>query len=224
MLEAIVRETGVNPDASVIWLHGLGADGHDFADIIPALGLPADMPIRFVFPHAPVRPVSLNQGMAMRAWYDIYGIGREYRQDEPGIRKSSLAVQELITHERAQGIGADRIILAGFSQGGSMALYAGLRYPERLAGLLALSAWLPLSEKTASEVQAPAMAVPVMMMHGREDPVVDIGLGRKSYQCLMELGIPAQWCEYDMPHTVTLPQLGDMGIWLQQRLAQNVEI
>ncbi len=218
MLQTIVRETAPDADVSVIWLHGLGADGEDFADIIPALELPASLRIRFVFPHAPVRPVTLNGGMPMRAWYDVYGIGETFPQDEEGMQESHAELCALLQHEQASGVMPERQFLVGFSQGGSMALYTGLRHPARLAGIIVLSAWLPVAELTTTQRTREAAMTPVLMMHGRQDTVVDPAYGRASYRLLRELGQPVEWHEYDMPHTVSQAQLRDIGAWLAARL------
>ena len=171
LLEALEIETGPSPRAAVIWLHGLGADGHDFEPIVPELGMPAAPAVRFVFPHAPLQPVAINRGAVMRAWYDVTGDGR---QDAEGIRASQVRVEALIARERARGIAARSIVLAGFSQGGAMALHTGLRYPERLAGILALSCYLPLPETLEREASQATRDVPIFMAHGTQDPVIPL--------------------------------------------------
>jgi len=204
--------------ASVIWLHGLGADGHDFVPIVPELGLPPEHGIRFVFPHAPVRPVTLNGGMAMRAWYDILSLQRGGLQDEAGIRDAERIVRGFLQAELDAGIAADRIVLAGFSQGGAIALQTGLRYPQRLAGLLPLSTYLPLQEKLAAEASAANKDVPIFMCHGTYDPVLPYALGELSRQQLAALGYGVEWREYPMQHQVCMEQIEDLGAWLKQRL------
>lgn len=204
--------------ASVIWLHGLGADGHDFVPIVPELGLPRDHGIRFIFPHAPVRPVTLNGGMAMRAWYDILSLQRGGLQDEAGIRDGERIARSFIQAELDAGIPANRVVLAGFSQGGAIALHCGLRYPQRLAGLLPLSTYLPLQEKLAAEASAANRDVPIFMCHGNDDPVLPYALGDLSRQQLEKLGYRVEWRQYPMQHQVCMEQIEDIGAWLKQRL------
>lgn len=217
MLETVEISTGEEPAGSVIWLHGLGADGRDFEPVVPELRLPQDLPLRFVFPHAPVRPVTINAGMRMRAWYDIVAIDRSARQDEEGIRASAAATVELIERERQRGIAAERIVLAGFSQGGAIAIHAALRYPERLAGLVALSTWMPLGETLAGEASAANRDLPVFMAHGRQDPMVPVGLGEQTREALSAAGYPVEWHTYEMPHAVCSAEIADISAWLQAR-------
>ena len=217
LLETIEIETGSQPDAAVIWLHGLGADGHDFEPIVPELQLPQRLSIRFIFPHAPVRPVTLNQGMRMRAWYDILQLGGG-REDEPGIRASQKAVEDLIAREGSRGIAARRIVLAGFSQVGAIVLQTSLRYPERLAGTLALSTYLPLAGTLAAERSALNQDLPIFMAHGSQDPIIPLDRARFSRDALAALGYPVQWREYPMPHSVCLEELADIATWLTQVL------
>ena len=217
LLETIEIETGSQPDAAVIWLHGLGADGHDFEPIVPELQLPQRLSIRFIFPHAPVRPVTLNQGMRLRAWYDILQLGGG-REDEPGIRASQRAVEDLIAREGSRGIAARRIVLAGFSQGGAIVLQTSLRYPERLAGTLALSTYLPLAGTLAAERSALNQDLPIFMAHGSQDPMIPLDRARFSRDALAALGYPVQWREYPMPHSVCLEELADIATWLTQVL------
>ena len=216
-LESVERETGPEPRRAVIWLHGLGADGNDFLPIIPELGL--KMAVRFVFPHAPVRAVTLNQGHRMRAWYDIIGLDRRAAQDETGIRASAAQIDALIEREIERGIAAERIVLAGFSQGGAIALHAGLRRPQPLAGIMALSTNLPL-EATLAEERAPASAaVPVFMAHGTADPVLACALGEHSRDVLHGLGYPVEWHAYPMGHQVCFEEIRAIGAWLARVLA-----
>ncbi len=216
-LESVERETGPAPRRAVIWLHGLGADGNDFLPIIPELGL--KMAVRFVFPHAPVRAVTLNQGHRMRAWYDIIGLDRRAAQDETGIRASAAQIDALIEREIERGIAAERIVLAGFSQGGAIALHAGLRRPQPLAGIMALSTYLPL-EATLAEERAPASAaVPVFMAHGTADPVLACALGEHSRDVLHGLGYPVEWHAYPMGHQVCFEEIRAIGAWLARVLA-----
>jgi phospholipase/carboxylesterase len=209
-LEAVEIETGAQPRAAVIWLHGLGADGHDFEPVVPELRLPAGLALRFVFPHAPVRPVTINAGMRMRAWYDVvqFGGGAE---DEAGIRASQRLLEELI---REQPLPASRIVLAGFSQGGAIALQTGLRYPERLAGVLALSTYLPLSGSLAAERSESNRDLPVFMAHGRFDDLIGIGRATRSREALEELGYAVEWRDYPMPHSVCAEEIGDIAQFL----------
>jgi phospholipase/carboxylesterase len=215
---AIEIETAPAPDAAVIWLHGLGADGHDFEPLVPELRLPARLRLRFVFPHAPVRPVTINMGMPMRAWYDILQMGGG-REDEAGIRASQGLLEALVARERGRGIAAARIVLAGFSQGGAVVLHTGLRHAERLAGVLALSTYLPLAATVAAERSAANRDLPVFMAHGGQDPMIDIARARESRAFLEELGYAVQWREYAMPHSVCAEEVGDIAGWLLSRLA-----
>ena len=212
-IEAIEVETGARPHAAVIWLHGLGADGSDFEPLVPALRLPARLSVRFVFPHAPERPVTINLGMRMRAWYDIAELGG-HREDEVGIRASQGLLEALVERERARGIEARRIVLAGFSQGGAIALQTGLRHPERLAGVMALSTWLPLSATLAAERHAANADLTVFMAHGRHDEMVGIERARRSREALEALGHPVEWHEYPMGHAVCAEEVDAIGAWL----------
>ncbi len=214
-MDAIELETGRNPDAAVIWLHGLGADGHDFEPIVPELGLPR--PVRFVFPHAPVRPVTLNSGMRMRAWYDIFQLGGG-REDEAGIRASERLLQGLIAKELERGITPARIVLAGFSQGGAIALQTALRYPERLAGLLALSTYLPLASRLESERGKANQDLPIFMAHGRFDDIIPIDRAQASRKRLEALGYAVEWHEYPMPHSVCPPEIAHIAAFLTRVL------
>ena len=212
--DAIEVETGPNPDAAVIWLHGLGADGSDFEPVVPALGLAGRLSARFVFPHAPVRPVTINNGMRMRAWYDIAELGGRH-QDETGIRASQALVEALIGRERARGVEARRIVVAGFSQGGAIALQTGLRHAERLAGIMALSTWLPLAAMLEAERQPANADVPIFIAHGRYDDVVGLERGQQSREALEALGYEVDWHDYPMAHAVCPQEIGDISGWLQ---------
>jgi phospholipase/carboxylesterase len=220
VLETIERETGPAPAASVVWLHGLGADGHDFDPIVPALRLPGGPEVRYVFPHAPVRPVTINNGMAMRAWYDILAIQRGAREDEAGIRASGEAVAALIRRETQRGIPAHRIFLAGFSQGGAVALHAGLRHPERLAGIIALSCYLPL-RAAAGEFHEANRATPIFMAHGSLDPVVPQVLGEESAALLTSAGYDVSFKRYVMPHSVCPQEVEDIRDWMGRTLRET---
>jgi len=205
--------------ASVIWLHGLGASGQDFVPIVPQLQLPPALGVRFMFPHAPVRAVTLNQGFRMRAWYDIRQLSAGAVEDAAGIEASAERVGELVRRETALGIAPNRIVLAGFSQGGAMALHAGTRYPESLAGILALSTYLPLRDRLAAEASAANRQIPILMCHGRHDTMLTIQVGRHSRDLLMRAGYAVQWQEYDMAHEVCSAEIADIGQWLRARLS-----
>ena len=205
-------------DAAVVLMHGLGADGHDFESLVPELRLGKAPPVRWVFPHAPERPVTINGGYRMRAWYDIVAIDRRAVEDEAGIRESSEAIGALVRRERERGIPADRIVLAGFSQGGAMALFAGLRWPERLGGIVALSCYLPLAAKLPAEAHPANAAVPVFMAHGTMDPIVPSALGEGSRDLLRSRGYDVEWHTYPMPHSVCAPEIDDLRAWLLRAL------
>ena len=215
--ETVELETGPDPVGAVIWLHGLGADGHDFEPIVPELRLPETLPLRFVFPHAPVRPVTLNGGMAMRAWYDIYSLDRAGPQDESGIRASAATLDALVEREHARSVPYDKIVVAGFSQGGAIALHMALRFSESLAGLLALSTWLPLSGTLKDEVEAnpsrQSTDLPVFLAHGSFDPVLPVQMGYDSRRHLDELGFTVEWHEYPMMHAVCSEEIADIRRW-----------
>ena len=214
-LECIEIETGPNPERAIIWLHGLGADGNDFAPIVPELQLQDAPAIRFVFPHAPIQPVSVNNGMAMRAWYDIYTPDLVRREDEEGIRKSESAVRALIAQENVRGIPTERIVLAGFSQGCAMTLQTGLRLDETLAGMVGLSGYLPLMDKAGSERHPANQNTPIFMAHGTMDPVVALERGEASRDTLRNLGYNVNWHTYPMPHSVCLEEVRDIGEFLR---------
>jgi phospholipase/carboxylesterase len=209
-LEAVTVETGPNPKFSIIWMHGLGADGHDFESLVPEL-LESGMPdLRFVFPHAPVRPVTLNNGYQMRAWYDIIGIDRRSTEDFAGIKASAEAIGDLIRQENQRGVETRRIALAGFSQGGALALHTATRYPEKLAGVIALSCYLPLAKAFASERTAANLATPIFMAHGTQDPVVPFAMGDESRRVLEATGYRVEWHSYPMPHSLCEPEVADI--------------
>jgi phospholipase/carboxylesterase len=219
MLDAHEIETGPAPTRSLIVLHGLGADGFDFVPIVGELSLDALGSMRFVFPHAPARPVALNGGYVMPAWFDILAPYPAPGEDEAGLRASQAAIAALIDRERARGVPAERIVLMGFSQGCAMALMTALRYPERLAGAVGLSGYLPLAAMTAAERSAANQGLPVFMAHGREDSVVIPARGRSSRDALLALGHPVEWHEYAMPHSVCAEEIADLNAWLLTRLA-----
>ena len=213
-LQTIEVETAPNPTAAVIWLHGLGADGHDFEPVVPELVRPGERAWRFVFPHAPVRPVTINGGMRMRAWYDIVSFDRTAAEDLAGFRQSDAEVRELVAREAARGVPANKVVLAGFSQGGAVSLYSGLRHPLRLAGIMALSCYLPLAESTRQE-RAPANeGAAIFEAHGLADPVLPIGLGLASRDLLMSLGYAVEWHQYGMPHSVCQEELAHIRAFL----------
>jgi len=220
LLETVEVSTGADPYYSVIWLHGLGADGHDFEPIVPALDL-AGLSMRFVFPHATVRPVTLNGGMPMRAWFDILDLNRDGKVDEQGIRASAAQVEALIQRENQRGIPDERIVLAGFSQGGAIALHLGLRRPSALAGIMALSTYMPLARTLDEEASDVAKDIPMFMAHGRQDPVLPIGLGELARERLLERGQSLQWHAYDMPHAVCNEEIDDIGAWLRSLFGRD---
>ena len=217
--EQVTLTPSQSPAAAVVLLHGLGADGWDFVPIVAELGLPDVLPVRFVFPHAPVRPVTVNNGYEMRAWYDIKAFTPEGRADAAGLAESARRVDALLRAEIAAGVAASRIVLAGFSQGGAVALSAGLRFGERLAGLLALSTYLPFPETLAASKSPANQDVPILMCHGRMDPVVPVGMGTEARDVLRALGYAVEWHEYPMQHEVCAAELREIARWLRERLA-----
>jgi phospholipase/carboxylesterase len=216
-LQVIEIETRPKPSHSVIWLHGLGADGNDFVPIVQELALPP-LGIRFVFPHAPMRPVTINGGFVMRAWYDIAYQDLALQEDEHGLRQSQKSVEELIAKEQTRGVPANRIVIAGFSQGGVIALQTGLRQPRRLAGVMALSAYLPLAATVGKERNAASNDVPVFLGHGVADNIVPLPLGIASRDQLLRLGYELDWHQYPMAHSVCPQELADIGAWLTRVL------
>lgn len=217
--DAVILPAPGKHTATVVWLHGLGADGHDFVPIVPELGLGQEHGIKFVFPHATVRPVTINNGYPMRAWYDILSLTRMEKQDVAGTQASAARIAGLLDAERAAGIASERLILAGFSQGCAMTLYTGLRYPHRLGGLLALSGYLPLHESLAAEASAANKDVPIFMCHGQYDPVLPLVLGKSSAEILGAAGYRVDWHEYPMQHQVCPEEIDDIGAFLRARLA-----
>jgi phospholipase/carboxylesterase len=217
-LPPIEIETRPQPVSAVIWMHGLGADGSDFVPVVGELGLD-DLAVRFVFPHAPLQPVTINGGYVMRAWYDIGYQDLSLKEDEKGVRESQQAVERLIEREMERGIPVSRIALAGFSQGGAIALQTGLRYRDRLAGVIALSSYLPLPDKLEAEASEANRDVPIFMAHGIEDPIVPLKLAAASCSRLLTMGYRVEWHEYDMPHSVCLEEVERIGEWLRRVLA-----
>lgn len=217
-LPSVEVATGPNPTASVIWLHGLGADGHDFEPAVPQLAHALGRAVRFVFPHAPVRPVTLNGGMRMRAWYDILQLNRRASEDEAGIRSSDGAVRTLILRENERGVPSERIVLAGFSQGGVMALYSGTRMPERLAGMIGLSCYMPIAATFSTERHAANQGTPIFMAHGSLDPVIEPQQGETSRALLVAAGYAVEWHSYPMGHSVCAEELAAIAAFLQRVL------
>lgn len=217
-LPSIEIQTAPNPQHAVIWLHGLGADGHDFEPIVPELVDKSWPALRFVFPNAPVRPITINGGMPMRAWYDISGMEIAQRQDETGIRASIGLLDELIAHEVARGVPSENILLAGFSQGGAIVLAGGVRHAQRLGGIIALSTYLPMAEKTEGEASAANRSVPIFMAHGMLDPTIPHALGEMSRDYLKRLGYLVDWKAYAMAHQVSMEEIADLRRWLGMRL------
>jgi phospholipase/carboxylesterase len=217
MLETVEQQTGAAPQWCVLWLHGLGADGNDFAPIVPQLLNPEWPSLRFVFPHAPQRQVTINGGMRMRAWYDIRSMSIDQRADEQGVRESIAQLEALIAREGERGIPPSRIILAGFSQGGAIVLSAALRRQQAVGGVMALSTYLPLAAQTPAEATAAGRSTPVFMAHGQVDPVVTLALGERSRDALRAMGVPVQWQTYPMPHAVCPDEIDDIRQWLGQR-------
>ena len=214
LLETVEVEPRTKAKASVVWLHGLGADGHDFESLVPELRLPETLGVRFVFPHADIRPVTINGGVAMRAWYDILALDRSMPQDARGIRASAAQVRALVAREKERGVSEDHVVLAGFSQGGAIALYEGLRHPTRLAGLLALSTYLPLAETLAAEAHPANAAVPIFMAHGTLDPTVPLAMGDATRRLLHERGHDVLWKTYPMGHSLCLEEIEDIRVFL----------
>jgi phospholipase/carboxylesterase len=218
LLETVEVEPKAKAQASIVWLHGLGADGHDFESLVPELRLPAHPAVRFVFPHAPIRPVTINGGYRMRAWYDILALDRQAASDARGIRESAASVRDLIARENERGVPSDRIVLAGFSQGGAIALFEGLRHPKRLAGILALSTYLPMEDSLAAEAHPANAAVPIFMAHGTLDPTVPFAMGDASRRLLVERGYDVRFKAYPMGHSLCLEEVRDLGAFLLETL------
>ena len=216
LLEVIEVDTGPAPALTVVWLHGLGADGHDFEPIVAELALP--FPVRFVLPHAPIRPVTINGGMRMRAWFDIVDFRPAGREDRAGIQASAAAVTALIDREIAAGQKPERIVVAGFSQGGAIALYLALREPRTLAGAIGLSTYLPLADTLALEPDTANRRLAIFLAHGSADPVIPFAFGDQSRERLAAAGYDLEWHAYPMAHAVCLEELADLAVWLQRRV------
>jgi phospholipase/carboxylesterase len=216
--ERVVLDPANPADAAVIWLHGLGADGYDFVPIVEELRLPPKMAVRFIFPHARPRAVTINNGFVMRAWYNITSLGPDRKEDEAGIRESADVVRKYVEAENARGIASNRIVIAGFSQGGAIALQAALRHPQRLAGVMALSTYLPLQQTLAAEASPANREVPILVCHGLRDGVVPAVMGKAARDTLQGLGYPVEWQAYPMEHQVCMEEVLDISKWLQARL------
>lgn len=218
MLQTIEINPSVSPGATVIWMHGLGASGDDFVDIIPLLGLPPESNVRFVFPHAPLRIVKYVGNAKIRAWFDVADIGPNVAEDEIGLRESEKLIDQLIERELAQGIPSQKIVLVGFSQGGAMALQCGLRYPEKLAGILVLSAWVPLIKTVALERNTANQQTPILMLHGSNDDLIQLDWAKEGCDSLQEIGYNATLAAYKMQHTVCAEEIETIGAWLRNLL------
>ena len=217
-LESIIIETNPQANAAVIWLHGLGADGNDFVPIVEQLQLPSHYAIRFIFPHAPMRPITINQGYQMPGWYDISSLSMVEGEDEAGIKESSAILKQLCQEQEEKGIESERIVVAGFSQGGAVALHCGCRYPKPLAGIMALSTYLPLAESLNDEISESMAETPVFMAHGRQDDVVSYEYGKSSMEQLQNCDIDVNWHEYDMGHAVCMEEISHIRQWLTEIL------
>ena len=217
-LETFEHQTGPDPAATVIWLHGLGADAHDFEPVVPLLDLGAERPVRYIFPNAPLRPVTINAGMIMRAWYDIERLDEHNRADEAGIRATAAAIGGLIERENQRGIRPDRIVLAGFSQGGAAVLFTALRYPETLAAVVALSCYLPMADTLAAEMQTANRRLPIFMAHGEADHVVPHWIAEHSRDALLEAGLDVTWHSYPIMHSVAPEELADIRRFLDRHI------
>lgn len=214
--------TGADPKGVIIWMHGLGADCWDFVSIVKELGLPADLPLRFIFPQAPSRPITINNGQVMPGWYDISMAELQRMPDEAGVRQSQAAIDALIAREIGRGVAADKIILAGFSQGGAIALQTGLRYREALAGIMALSTYLTLDDSLAAEATIANANIPIFMAHGSEDQLIPLSLAQSSRDKMMARGYKIEWHEYPMPHSVCMEEIEDIGVWIQARFKSRI--
>lgn len=214
--------TGAEPKGTVIWMHGLGADCWDFVSIVKELGLPEDLPLRFIFPQAPTRPITINNGQAMPGWYDISMAELQRKPDEAGVRQSQAFIDQLIAREIGRGIAADKIILAGFSQGGAIALQTGLRYRESLGGIMALSTYLTLDDSLAAEATIANANIPILMVHGTQDPVIPLSLAVASRTKMEARGYKITWREYPMQHSLCMEEVEDIGEWIQARFKSRI--
>jgi len=216
LLERLEIETAPEPTACVIWLHGLGADGNDFVPVVPALGLPEGSAVRFIFPNAPTRPITVNGGMVMRGWYDILGMDIDRSTDADGIRQSAQSIAAIVAHEVERGIPSEKIVLAGFSQGGAIALQAGLTLPHNFAGIMALSTYLSMSDEAMAAIDPVKKASPIFMAHGALDDVIQCDIGERSSERLTANGLQVEWHKYNMPHSVSQDEVDDMSAWLKR--------
>ena len=222
LIQHIELVTGENPKGSIIWLHGLGADCWDFVSIVKELGLPDDLPLRFIFPQAPSRPIAINNGQVMPGWYDISMAELQRKPDEAGVRQSQAMIEQLIAREIERGIAADKIILAGFSQGGAIALQTGLRYAKELGGIMALSTYLALEDSFATEATPANANIPILMAHGTQDPLIPLELAKTSRAKMQTRGYKIEWHEYPMPHSVCMEEVEDIGTWIQARFKSRI--
>ena len=222
LIQHIELVTGENPKGSIIWLHGLGADCWDFVSIVKELGLPDDPPLRFIFPQAPSRPIAINNGQVMPGWYDISMAELQRKPDEAGVRQSQAMIEQLIAREIERGIAADKIILAGFSQGGAIALQTGLRYAKELGGIMALSTYLALEDSFATEATPANANIPILMAHGTQDPLIPLELAKTSRAKMQTRGYKIEWHEYPMPHSVCMEEVEDIGTWIQARFKSRI--
>lgn len=222
MIQHIELNTGVNPKGTIIWLHGLGADCWDFVSIVKELGLPEDLPLRFIFPQAPMRPITINNGQVMPGWYDISMAELQRKPDEAGVRESQAQIEKLIAREIERGIAADKIIVAGFSQGGAIALQTALRHREPLGGIMALSTYLTLEDSLAAEATIANANIPILMCHGTQDPLIPLSLAVASRQKMEARGYKIEWREYPMPHSVCMEEVEDIGAWIQARFKSRI--
>ena len=222
LIQHIELNTGTNPKGTVIWLHGLGADCWDFVSIVKELGLPDDLPLRFIFPQAPSRPITINNGQVMPGWYDISMAELHRKPDEAGVRQSQAFIEQLIARENERGIPADKIIIAGFSQGGAIALQTGLRYREALGGIMALSTYLTLEDSFAVEATIANANIPILMAHGTQDPLIPLSLAMSSRAKLEARGYKVEWREYPMPHSVCMEEVADISVWIQARFKSRI--
>lgn len=221
-IQHLELNTGADPKGIIIWMHGLGADCWDFVSIVKELGLPADLPLRFIFPQAPSRPITINNGQVMPGWYDISMAELQRKPDEAGVRQSQASIDALIAREIGRGVAADKIILAGFSQGGAIALQTGLRYRDALGGIMALSTYLTLDDSLAAEATIANANIPIFMAHGTEDQVIPLSLAQSSRAKMAARGYKIEWHEYPMPHSVCMEEIEDIGAWIQARFTSRI--
>ena len=222
IIEHIELVTGADPKGTVIWMHGLGADCWDFVSVVKELGLPADLPLRFIFPQAPSRAITINNGQVMPGWYDISMAELHRKPDEAGVRQSQASIDQLVAREIGRGIAAEKIILAGFSQGGAIALQVGLRHRESLGGILALSTYLTLEDSLAAEATIANANIPILMAHGTQDPLIPLSLAQASKAKMEARGFKIDWREYPMPHSVCMEEIEDIGVWIQARFKSRI--